>query len=122
MATFCRQQFATDKVERQTRIRNMAASLIEMFGDAAFQVAHGQSANRDVGGDCGIVWCELADAIGLILTSEGRSCTSPTRAREYRPSDAEGRILFETSSAKRAMRIRHSLNVRRSECFGSHVL
>ena len=122
MAIFRREQVATDKISRQARIRDMAASLIGMFGDGALSVARGQSADRDVGGYCGIVWGELAEAIGLILISDGRGCASTVTTRELRPSNANGLNVRETTSAKRAMRIRHRLDVRRPECFGSRVI
>ena len=122
MATFRREQVATDKTGRQARIRDMAVSLIGMFGNAALLVARGQSADRDVGGYCGIVWHDVAEAIGLILISNGQGCASPVTTRELRPSNATGLNVLETTSAKRAMRIRHRLDVRRPECFGSPVI
>lgn len=121
MATFRREKLTNYKVCRRTRIRNMATSLIGMFGDAALLVARGQSAKRDVGGNCGIVWCELADAIGLILTSEGQSRALPIEPQEPRTSSADGPTIRETFR-RLPMTIRHGPGVGRSECFGSYVI
>lgn len=122
LATFFRKELAADKVERQTRIHNMAASLIEMFGDAALQVAHGQSADRDVGGNCGIVWHELADAIGPMLASELQRLISPIETREAPRSQAVGPNTFTKTSINRPMGVRYNPDMRSSGCFGSYVI
>lgn len=45
--------------ERQRTIKDMAYSLIEMFGDSALSVADGQPEHRDVRGDTGIRWRDI---------------------------------------------------------------
>ncbi len=41
----------------------MATSLVETFGDRALAVTLSQSADRDVGGDSGITWIDVGNAL-----------------------------------------------------------
>jgi len=88
---------------RHLRIRAMATSLVDMFGDAALSVALGQSAGRDVGGACGIAWRDVVLAIRIEVSGN-----LPSLVGQCRPSSSAPPIGRPTA--------------RRSQCFGSYAI